>query len=66
MKRFSKDENSNKDASNGYSFFIFRKTVGTISNEDEKMMMDERGHMLCKFNNSVSHDETHLESMIQI
>ncbi|GMR46243.1 hypothetical protein PMAYCL1PPCAC_16438, partial [Pristionchus mayeri] len=28
------------------------KTVGTISNEYEKINMDERGHMVCKFNNS--------------
>ncbi|CAJ0936864.1 unnamed protein product, partial [Mesorhabditis belari] len=28
------------------------KTVGSISNDFEKMMMDEKGHMAAKFNNS--------------
>lgn len=33
--------------------FLFSKTVGSISNDYEKMTMDERGHMAAKFNNSV-------------
>ncbi|CAJ0937288.1 unnamed protein product, partial [Mesorhabditis belari] len=31
------------------------KTVGSISNDFEKMMMDEKGHMAAKFNNSETH-----------
>ncbi|CAD5219374.1 unnamed protein product [Bursaphelenchus okinawaensis] len=31
---------------------IFRKTVGSISNDFEKLTFDERGHMSAKFNNS--------------
>lgn len=29
------------------------KTVGSISNDFEKLTLDEKGHMAAKFNNSV-------------
>ncbi|KAF1756022.1 hypothetical protein GCK72_012475 [Caenorhabditis remanei] len=44
-KQMSADYDSHKEIRNN-------KTVGTISNDFEKLTMDERGHLAAKFNNS--------------
>lgn len=34
--------------------YFFRKTVGSISNDFEKLTLGKKGHMSAKFNNSVN------------